>query len=157
MAARSSTRSSRPALSRADSFAASSADALMLIGRVLVGGMFLESGWGKLMNMAGSIGYLNSLKVPSPEILVWLVLAVEIVVGVALIAGLATRYAALLGAIFVIVATALAHRYWEYSGAAANANHLYFMKNVAILGGLLYIFVAGAGRFALDAKWARKR
>ena len=150
-------RSSHRALSYTDSFANSSADALMLVGRILVGFLFLTSGWSKLINTAGAISYLTSVKAPAPELVVWVVLVVELVVGITLILGLATRYGALLGFVFVVIATALAHRYWEYPAAAQAAQYINFTKNVAILGGLLYVFVAGAGRFSVDATLAKAR
>ena len=150
-------RSSHPALSHCDSIANNSADVLMLIGRVLIGWLLLQSAWFHLTNTAGAIGYFAGLKIPSPEIMLWVILLVETVAGVGLVLGLATRYAAVLAAIFVIVATATAHRYWEYTGPALNVNYLFLTKNVGVLGGLLYIFVFGAGRYSVDAKWATKR
>lgn len=151
------TRSSHQALSHSDNFATSSADALMLVGRIFVGFLFLTSGWSKLMNTAGAISYLASVKAPAPEMMVWVVLVVELVVGITLILGLATRYGALLGFIFVVIATALAHRYWEYPAAFQVAQYINFTKNIAILGGLLYVFTAGAGRFSVDAALAKAR
>ena len=131
----------------------------MLVGRILVGFLFLQSGWFKLMNTAGAINYLTSVKAPAPELMVWVVLVVELVVGITLILGLglATRYGSLLGFIFVVIATALAHRYWEYPAAAQAAQYINFTKNIAILGGLLYVFVSGAGRFSVDATLAKAR
>lgn len=129
----------------------------MLVGRILVGFLFLTSGWSKLMNTAGAISYLTSVKAPAPELMVWVVLVIELVVGITLILGLATRYGALLGFVFVVIATALAHRYWEYPAPAQAAQYINFTKNIAILGGLLYVFVAGAGRFSVDATLAKAR
>ena len=57
---------------------------------------------------------------------------------------------------FLIVATALAHRYWEYPAAAQMAQYLNFLKNLSILGGMMLLFVTGAGRFSIDG-WLRKR
>lgn len=148
---------SHRALSHADRFATSGADALLLIGRILIGFLFLQSGWFKLMNTAGAIGYLTTLKAPAPNLMVWVVLAVELIVGLTLILGLATRYGAALGFLFVVIATVLAHRYWEYPAAAQAAQYINFTKNIAILGGFLYVFVAGAGRFSVDAALAKAR
>jgi putative oxidoreductase len=54
------------------------------------------------------------------------------------------------------VATALAHRYWEYTGPAVGAQYFNFLKNLSILGGMLYVFVFGPGRFSLDAMMRNK-
>ena len=119
-----STESSHPLLSHTDSIAASSADALVLVGRVLLGWLFLASSsgiGGKLWNVPGFAGYLKNLGMPAPEFWSWIGAPVEFVIGAALILGIGTRYAALLCALFLICATALAHRYWEYPPAQVAA------------------------------------
>jgi uncharacterized membrane protein YphA (DoxX/SURF4 family) len=107
------TESSHPSLSHADGFAANTTDAFLLVGRVLVGWLFLVSSagvGGKIWNTAGFAGYLKNLGVPAPDFFAWIGALVEFVIGAALILGVGTRYAALLCALFLIVATALAHR-----------------------------------------------
>src|SRR6266567_5056271 len=148
-----STESSHPVLSHADSVAATTADAFLLIGRVLIGWLFLASSagiGGKLWNHAGFVGYLKNLGVPAPEFWSWIGSLVEFVIGAALILGVGTRYAALLCALFLVVATALAHRYWEYPAAQMGNQYNHFLKNLAVFGGALILFVAGPGRFSVD-------
>src|SRR5262245_47170445 len=155
-----STESSHPMLSHADSIAASTADVFLLVGRVLLGWRFLVSSvgsGGKLWNPGGFAGYLKVLGVPAPDFWSWIGALVETVIGAALILGIGTRYAALLCALFLIVATALAHRYWEYPAAQVQGQYNNFLKNLAILGGALIIFVAGPGRFSLDRILSGKR
>jgi len=145
--------SSLPVLSHADGIAASTADAFLLIGRVLVGWLFLVSSagiGGKLWNHAGFLGYLKNLGAPAPEVSSWIGALIEFVIGAALILGVGTRYAALLCALFLICATALAHRYWEYPAAQVMAQYNNFLKNLAIFGGALLLFVNGPGRFSVD-------
>ena len=77
-------------------------------------------------------------------------------IGVTLILGFATRYAALLCLLFLIVGTALAHRYWEYPTAQVVAQYNNFIKNLAIFGGTLVLFVTGAGRFSVDQALSKK-
>jgi putative oxidoreductase len=156
----SSTESSHPLLSHADDIAASATDVLLLVGRVLLGWLFLASSagiGGKLWNPAGFAGYLKNLGAPVPEVLSWIGALVETVIGTALILGIGTRYAALLCAVFLLIATALAHRYWEYPAAQMTAQYNNFLKNLAILGGALVIFVTGPGRFSIDHALSKKR
>jgi putative oxidoreductase len=155
-----STESSHPSLSHADSIAASASDAFLLVGRVLVGWLFLVSSagvGGKIWNPAGFAGYLKNLGVPAPDLFAWIGALVEFVIGAALILGVGTRYAALLCALFLIVATALAHRYWEYPPAQVVAQYNNFLKNLAIFGGALLVFAAGPGRFSVDRMLSNKR
>ncbi len=153
------TESSHPSLSHADTIAASTTDAFLLVGRVLVGWLFLVSSagiGGKLWNITGFAGYLKNLGVPAPEFLCWIGALVEFVIGAALILGVGTRYAALLCALFLVVATALAHRYWEYPAAQIVAQYNNFLKNLAVFGGALLIFAAGPGRFSVDHMLSKK-
>ncbi len=153
------TESSHPLLSHADGIAATITDAVLLVGRVLLGWLFIVSAagmGGKLWNIAGFAGYLKNLKVPAPEFSSWIGAVVEFVIGVCLILGVGTRYAALLCVVFLIVATALAHRYWEYPAAQVVAQYNNFLKNLALLGGALLVFVTGPGRFSIDRMLSKK-
>jgi len=151
------TRTSHHVLSYTDSFATSSSDTLILIGRVLLGWIFLTLGWGKIGNMAAFAGYLTSLGVPAPGLFATIVPPVEFLIGVALVLGIATRYASIVCFLFVLVATALAHRYWEFPAAQQVAQYNNFLKNLSIMGGALLLFVAGPGRFSLDSWMAGRR
>jgi len=134
-----------------DGVAASATDVWLMIGRVALAWVFVASGWGHIFNPAGLAAYLTNLKAPAPELLAWIGLIMEVVIGITLVFGVTTRYGAAVGITFLIVATALAHRYWEFSGPAVAAQYNNFLKNISILGGMLYVFVFGPGRFSLDA------
>ena len=73
-----------------------------------------------------------------------------------MILGLATRYTAIATFIWVLVATVIAHRYWTYPAAQQGAQYNNFLKNLSIMGGALYVFVHGAGRYAVDAYLAKR-
>jgi putative oxidoreductase len=59
------------------------------------------------------------------------------------------RTSAFLLIVFVIVATAFAHRYWEFPVEQMSNQRNHFFKNLAIIGGLLFYYVSGPGAFAL--------
>jgi putative oxidoreductase len=148
--------SSHPALSHLDGMVAAWSDFLLLVGRVLFGCLFLATGWLKFNTIAGNTAYFTSLGLPSPEAMVWVVAGTEVVLGAALILGIATRYAALASFIFVLIATWIAHRYWTYPAAAQGAQYFHFLKNLAIMSGAVCVFVTGAGRYSVDAKLAKR-
>lgn len=135
------------------------ADQVVLVGRILIGVIFAVSGFGKLTGLAAFAAVLESRGIPAsngiPMILAAVGAAVETFGGLALMLGLAIRPAALLMVAFVVVATGLSHRFWEFEGAARRAQEISFEKNVAIAGGLLLLFATGGGRFALDRLWRR--
>ncbi len=139
-----------------DAIAGRSFDAIVLISRILIGWLMFTNGWAKLMNMPAFVTYLINLKVPAPGFWAWPAMAAEVGLGAALILGLATRYASLATFVYLIITIALAHRYWEYPAAQQLGQYTNFLKNLAIMGGTLLLFVTGAGRFSVDA-WLRRR
>jgi putative oxidoreductase len=146
---------SPPIFAATDAYADHSADTLALIARLLIGWLFLDYGWMKLLGHEGTIRYLAGLHVPAPELMYWPVMLAELVIGLALILGIATRYVSLFTFIYLVIATAIAHRYWEVPPAAVGAQYANFCKNLAIMGGTLLLYVLGAGRFSVDA-WLRR-
>src|SRR6516225_8122734 len=140
------TRSSHPLLSHTDGVAAGMTDALLLIGRLLIAAVFLLTVW----TGGPAAAYLKSLNYPAPEFMSVLAHVVEWIVVVSLILGIGTRYGALLGFAFVVIAFVTAHRYWELPEAAQNLQYAFLSKDLAIAGGLLVLFVTGAGRFSID-------
>ena len=78
----------------------------------------------------------------------------EWIIVVSLVLGLGTRYGALLGLLFVIIATVTAHRYWGYPQAQQLMQYTFLVKNLAAAGGLVLLFATGAGRYSIDNKLA---
>jgi putative oxidoreductase len=125
---------------------------MLLIGRVLLGLLFLVAGIRKIMLYSGSAAYFTKLGFPAPEAMAVLAILIELGGAALLILGWQTRRIAWLLVLFVIIATAMAHRFWEFD-AAQYANQMnHFLKNVAIIGGLLYVAVLGAGKLSLDER-----
>ena len=109
-----------------------------------------------MTNFAGSLAYFTSQKLYPPELWTWLALLLELLISVSLILGIGTSYGAILVFLFVLVATAIAHRYWEYpAGPQQFGQYNNFLKNISIMGGALAIFVVGAGRFSVDRVLAK--
>ncbi len=102
------SNSSHPLLSCADGVATGMTDTLLLIGRVLIACVFLMTVWFG----SPTVAYLTSINYVMPDTLSLLAQAVEWIIVASLVLGLGTRYGALLGLAFVIVATVTAHRYW---------------------------------------------
>lgn len=124
-------------------------DFLLLVARVLIGWIFVASGWRKLMDIPGFVKTMPRRDLP--ELLGYIAPPVEFIGGVCLLLGFATRYAALVMLLFVIIASFSSHRYWNFTDPAQYTNqNSHFWKNVAIKGGLVLLFITGAGRFALD-------
>lgn len=120
-----------------------------LIGRVLIGAIFLFAGYGKIVGFSGTKAYMNSsaLSVFGSSIvtlLLVLTIILEVAGGLMLIVGYRTKCISYVLAGFVVLATALFHM-----GAGQS---MLMTKNVMIIGGLLVLAANGAGRLSLDAK-----
>jgi putative oxidoreductase len=121
--------------------------AVPLVGRILLSVIFVLSGLSKLAAPAATIGYIESAGLPFPPIGLAIAAFIEIVGGLALIAGYRTRVAAAVLAVFT-VATALAF----HNNFADQNQFVHFFKNISMAGGLLQVVAFGAGRFSLDAR-----
>lgn len=125
-----------------------------LLARLLMAALFLPAGISKIGGFAGTAGYIGSVGLPLPEVGAAIAIAVEIIAPVLLIIGLYTRPAALVLAVFTLVATVLFHNYWAMPAEQQFMQSLMFFKNIGVVGGLLAIAAFGAGKFALDARRA---
>ena len=129
---------------------------LLLAGRVLMGWIFVESGWRKLTGMDAFIASLVRRDVPYATVLGWIGALLEFLGGLALVLGAWTGCATIAIIVFTVVATLIGHRYWEITDAAARRmQQSHFAKNVTIIGGLILLFVTRAGKFSVDG-WRRR-
>jgi putative oxidoreductase len=124
----------------------------MLVGRILLSLVFLVIGYRKLIAVAASAGYFAKLGFPMPDVMVWVAIAIELGGGILLLLGWKARWAASLLALFTLIAAFAAHRFWEVDPAqyANQMNH--FLKNLAIVGGMLFVVAVGPGALSVDGR-----
>lgn len=122
-------------------------NAIILVARLLLAQLFLLAGLSKISGYAATQAYMEGMGVPS--MLLPLVILLEVGGGLALILGILTRWTAMVLAAFCVLAAVLFH-----SNLAEQAQVIMFMKDFAITGGLLMLYVHGPGAFSLDARRA---
>jgi len=121
-----------------------------LLGRILLAGIFVISGFGKITGFEGTADQIASKGLPLPQVLTAIAILIEFVGGLAIVAGWKTRWAALAFIVFMIVITPIFHGYWAAPPDQVMDQQINFMKNVSILGGSLLLFAFGPGRYSVD-------
>ena len=113
------------------------------LGRIMLALIFILAGVGKIMDPTGTMGYMQSMGVPS--ILLWPTIALEVLGGLAVAVGYKTRYAAIALAIFSIAAAVIFH-----TNFADQMQMILFLKNIAMAGGLFLLAAGGRTAFSMD-------
>ena len=115
-----------------------------LLSRILMSAIFIWSGIGKIMNPIGTQEYMSAYGMRFTSVLLIAAIAVEILGGLSLLLGIKPRYGALALALFLIPATFIFHT--DFSD---QIQQIMFMKNLAMLGGLLMFVQHGGGSIVL--------
>ncbi len=89
---------------------------------------------------------------PLPTLATLIAIVMEFFVGVLIILGVLTRPLALLLALYTLGTALIGHPYWTMTGTAHMEGMINFYKNISIIGGLIALYVAGAGKYSVDAK-----
>ena len=131
-------------------------DEAILVSRVLLTLLFIIFGWKKLTGFDGTIGYMSSVGAPVPELSAVIAVVMELFVGIAILIGVATRPLALLLMVYTLGTALIGHPFWTMSGMDQFEGMINFYKNISIMGGLVLLYVTGAGKYSADAKlgWA---
>ncbi len=128
----------------------STADLAALVGRVLLAAMFVISGWGKLTGFDGTVGYIEHVGLPMPQVLAAFAVLFELGGGLAIVLGWKTRWAGIALALFLVVITPIFHNFWNATPEMHMSQLINFQKNVSILGAMLVLFAFGPGRYSID-------
>jgi putative oxidoreductase len=133
---------------------------LAALGRLLLCGLFVWGGYGKLMAPGATAQYMASAGVPAPGLVTWVALAVELLGGIAILLGFRTRWAAAVLAIWSLGTGLLVHLplgTGATDAAVAYDNMIHFYKNLGVAGGFLYVLAFGPGAFSIDEGWQPRR
>jgi len=121
------------------------------VTRLTLGFVFVESGWGKLHNLSKIIAYFTELGIPAPQFQAPLAAGTELVCGILMLLGLATRLASLplIGTMIVAILTARRSELHGLSDLFGFIEYLYIVL-------CLWLGAYGAGPISLDAIFAKR-
>jgi putative oxidoreductase len=123
-----------------------------LAGRILIALIFLLSGFGKITGFAGTAGYMASKGLPMVDLLLVITILIEFGGALLLIAGFKARLAALALFLWMIPVTLVFHNFWALPADQQMIQQIMFMKNLSIMGAMLYIMAFGSGPLSVDKK-----
>lgn len=125
----------------------------LVLGRTLLGLYFILPGVQKITSYEGMGQYMEKFGVPLVDIMLPITIVLQILLGLAVIVGYKTQLAAFLLAGMTLVISLYMHSFWSLpEGADVARETQNFVKNMAIMAGLLTLSARGAGQFSIDNK-----
>ena len=126
-----------------------------LCGRLMVATIFLMSAVGnKIPNFNEVAGYMASEGVPMPQVALAGAIVFLIAGSLSVIAGFKIRFGAALLLVFLLLATHFFHDFWKFEGQEQQMQMIQFMKNLSLMGTMVFLMANGAGALSVDAKLA---
>lgn len=124
-----------------------------VLGRISLCAIFFLSAVGKkIPEFKGVAAYMASKGVPASQVMLAGAIVFLIVGSASVILGYKARIGATLLLIFLGLATYYFHDFWHFSGQAAEAQQIQFMKNLGLAGAMLMIIANGSGTGSLERR-----
>ncbi len=129
----------------------SPASAVPFMGRILMSSVFLVFGVLKFTTFAYYVGLASGKGMPLAAASIVAAATLEILGGLAILVGFQVRIVSWILFVYLIPTSILFHNYWALQGALRATMEAHFFKNMAIMGGLLFLATLGAGPYSIDA------
>jgi len=124
-------------------------DGVLLLGRALICLIFLFSSFGQVTDFAQNVSHVAAAGMPFPQLAIITSIAIQSICGLAILIGFRIRVAAWILFVFLIPTTIMLHKFWGLP--SPHLQEVQFCKNMAIMGGLLFITQLNAGAYSIDA------
>lgn len=129
---------------------------LPLLGRIFISFIFIMSGLNKIGGWEQTAAYMASKGMPAVPLFLAAAIVFELLGGLSVLLGFKARLGALALIVFTVPATIIFHNFWTLTGMEQQMQMIMFMKNIAIMGGLLFVVSFGSGALSLDNLQKRK-
>jgi len=123
-----------------------------LTGRLLIAFIFIFAGFGKLTGFEGTVGYIASKGMPLPALAAVAATLIELGGGIMLAVGWKARWAAAAMLVFTAMTAVIFHNFWAVGADQAQNQMIHFMKNLSMMGGLLFVVVYGSGPISVGGE-----
>lgn len=125
---------------------------LSVAGRLSIAAIFLLSAVGnKIPNFSAIADYMAAKGVPAPQVMLLGAIVFMVAGSVSLILGYRAREGAGLLLVFLVLATYFFHDFWNLTGQEREMQTIQFMKNLSMMGAMLFVIANGPGKLSLDA------
>jgi putative oxidoreductase len=130
---------------------------LTVVGRVLLCTIFLMAAVANKIPHFGEVAkFMELAGVPAPQLLLVGAIAFLLAGSVSVIVGYKARIGAALLLTFLVLASYYFHPFWKFEGQAQQEPMIHFMKNLSMMGAMLFVMANGSGPMSLDS-WLAKR
>ncbi len=124
-----------------------------LLSRLMIATIFLMSAVGnKIPKFNDVAGYMASEGVPVPKAALAGAIVFLIVGSLSVIAGFKVRFGAALLLVFLVLATYYFHDFWNFQGQEQQMQMIQFMKNLSLMGTMVFLMANGAGAMSMDSR-----
>lgn len=130
---------------------------LTVLGRLLLCTIFFMAAVGnKIPHFNHVADYMASVGVPAPKLMLAGAIVFLIVGSLSVILGFKARFGAVLLLTFLALATYYFHAFWKLEGHAQQEQMIQFMKNLSMMGAMLFITANGSGPMSVDSVLATR-
>jgi putative oxidoreductase len=130
---------------------------LTVLGRLLLAAIFFMAAAGnKIPHFDAVAKVMESVGMPAPQLMLVGAIVFLLAGSLSLIAGYKARFGAALLLTFLVLASYYFHAFWKLEGQAQQEQMVQFMKNLSIMGAMLFVIANGPGPMSLDS-WLAKR
>jgi putative oxidoreductase len=120
------------------------------LSRLALSGIFVTSGLAKFKEFENNVQYAKSKNLPFVKAAIAFAGAIEVAGGLSLLFGYKSKFMSGALAAYLIPVSAVFHDFWKVEGQEKQMQQINFMKNLAIIGGLLKYASHGSGSLSLD-------
>ncbi|HEV3142646.1 MAG TPA: DoxX family protein [Gemmataceae bacterium] len=128
-----------------------------VVGRFFLGAIFLMAALGnKIPHFSEVAKVMGSVGIPAPQLMLAGAIVFLVAGSLSVILGFRARIGGALLLTFLVLASYFFHPFWKLEGQAQQEQMVQFMKNLSMIGAMLFIVANGSGPLSLDALWHKR-